>query len=226
MASSGEPVYPRECGGTPNNRGHVVNEAGLSPRVRGNRRKTGRAYEPCRSIPASAGEPDEHSLLGQNQSVYPRECGGTVRRVLSAFFWSGLSPRVRGNPGVAGHHPQACGSIPASAGEPLGSSLCHLERRVYPRECGGTPAPIPVAVKDPGLSPRVRGNHGLSPRVRGNRGSIPASAGEPYEVAGGVRPETVYPRECGGTWDSRCLQPIPEGLSPRVRGNLPSSRSR
>ena len=57
-SSDGSWVYPRACGGTPAN--VIVEEhgAGLSPRVRGNRR-AGHGGEPrCRSIPARAGEPE------------------------------------------------------------------------------------------------------------------------------------------------------------------------
>ena len=67
-ASAGEPtssairigasgVYPRECGGT----GHLFRTGyksmGLSPRVRGNRRRKGAELPVGGSIPASAGEP-------------------------------------------------------------------------------------------------------------------------------------------------------------------------
>ena len=51
--------------------------------------------------------------------------------------------------------------------------------------------------------------------------SIPACAGEPSASRRAWRTATVYPRVCGGT----IYKPDPdkegEGLSPRVRGNLP-----
>ena len=50
---------------------------------------------------------------------------------------------------------------------------------VYPRVCGGNPAP-----------PFVRA---------AAAGSIPACAGEPITVKGGCTIGTVYPRVCGGT---------------------------
>ena len=74
------------------------------------------------------------------------------------------------------------------------------------------------------------GNHGLSPRVRGNqtprypgrlpRRSIPACAGEPGQFHRPSCLSRVYPRVCGGTVLSAACQNGPEGLSPRVRGNL------
>ena len=55
-------------------------------------------------------------------------------------------------------------------------------------------------------------------------GSIPACAGEPGASPGHLERGAVYPRVCGGTnKTNRATIPI-SGLSPRVRGNLPSRR--
>ena len=128
-ASAGEPtlgkrraillrVYPRECGGTGDLALESQELAGLSPRVRGNR--SGRAGEPLRrgSIPASAGEPEQAAHDGHVLGVYPRECGGTVRKAMGPCSCAGLSPRVRGNPDRTPAEEASTGSIPASAGEP------------------------------------------------------------------------------------------------------------
>ena len=72
--------------------------------------------------------------------------------------WSGLSPRVRGNPDGPHIRVEQDGSIPACAGEPAGQANKNSLPRVYPRVCGGT---IAVESDDhlaDGLSPRVRGN--------------------------------------------------------------------
>ncbi len=50
-------VYPRVCGGTTGVSFHRSGYSGLSPRVRGNRRRCGRTKKGLRSIPACAGEP-------------------------------------------------------------------------------------------------------------------------------------------------------------------------
>ena len=169
-ASAGEPilamlsqpyktVYPRECGGT--RLGSLIGSPsyGLSPRVRGNPPPARLGEWLLGSIPASAGEP--HPCLGSPpvNRVYPRECGGTSRRVARCDEYVGLSPRVRGNHTGGRSLGVSTGSIPASAGEPWYSrSMWRIAH---------------------GLSPRVRGN----PRAgRGDRPllrSIPASAGEP-----------------------------------------------
>ena len=119
------------------------------------------------------------------------------------------------------------GSIPACAGEPtirpFGSD--RLDRRVYPRVCGGAPC----ALKSGGANvcrvyPRVCGGAkrcsdacvtfkpGLSPRVRGSL------CGCVMVTVPGWR---VYPRVCGGAprWRDRRRWVVRQGLSPRVRGS-------
>ena len=50
-----------------------------------------------RSIPACAGEPPNAPATIESKGVYPRVCGGTHPICGLLIFWSGLSPRVRGN---------------------------------------------------------------------------------------------------------------------------------
>ena len=172
------------------------------------------------SIPASAGEPRPPRWRRKRERVYPRECGGTA----SLHRWTppgqGLSPRVRGNRAGRRAPSRGRGSIPASAGEPSRCRPRGADRRVYPRECGGTRHRLPRAARRPGLSPRVRGNPPLERPRPSARGSIPASAGEPRPGAGAAARWRVYPRECGGTRICATVHPAREGLSPRVRGNL------
>ena len=131
----------------------------------------------------------------------------------------GLSPRVRGNHGRRRGALRRSGSIPASAGEPPACTTASSERRVYPRECGGTRAAFSVAVAPTGLSPRVRGNRDWQFVLRDSAGSIPASAGEPRAGTATTNRSRVYPRECGGTRRRACRGRLLAGLSPRVRGN-------
>ena len=111
-------VYPRVCGGTESTTMLSVSTAGLSPRVRGNRISIHRVRNTPRSIPACAGEPVDVTDVRIWVSVYPRVCGGTISRRRTGWPTSGLSPRVRGNPGAVGRRLQLVGSIPACAGEP------------------------------------------------------------------------------------------------------------
>ena len=134
----------------------------------------------------------------------------------------GLSPRVRGNHAGAPCNPQHRGSIPACAGEPLRRKPTGTADRVYPRVCGGTTTTAGADGRAAGLSPRVRGNRASGLDGPSRRGSIPACAGEPDRIVRAPVQVGVYPRVCGGTSHLEFPAPLCEGLSPRVRGNLPA----
>ena len=114
---------------------------------------------------------------------------------------------------------QRARSIPACAGPPALYTPASRLSRVYPRVCGATLLAKRRAVKDGGLSPRVRGHledEGRSPRhVR----SIPACAGPPRRDRWKPDQCRVYPRVCGATLQGNPRVPSAEGLSPRVRGH-------
>ena len=111
-------VYPRVCGGTPVAVVEAVGGAGLSPRVRGNRERSGVVAVAAGSIPACAGEPKRRCRRYSVSWVYPRVCGGTVAKENRKTQSKGLSPRVRGNLPCRGRGRIGQGSIPACAGEP------------------------------------------------------------------------------------------------------------
>ena len=70
-----------------------------------------------------------------------------------------------------------------------------------------------------GLSPRGRGNRGQGRELLGVEGSIPAWAGKPCPGVGVSRVSAVYPRVGGETRVVCDRFRLPEGLSPRGRGN-------
>ncbi len=156
-------VYPRACGGTAFAWWHLRCAEGLSPRVRGNRSLPGVADVLGGSIPARAGEPTAVTRTISSSTVYPRACGGTVDRFCDYGADTGLSPRVRGNPGLQAADRNLQGSIPARAGEPITSPSEISSTGVYPRACGGTVAPVKTPKPTMGLSPRVRGNRLAEP---------------------------------------------------------------
>ena len=221
VSPSNPGVYPRVCGGTAGIRILAAGQAGLSPRVRGNRRRGGPKPAGGGSIPACAGEPNGNALTGYAGQVYPRVCGGTAMAPKSCLLPAGLSPRVRGNLRAAVVRVVKRGSIPACAGEPRPDRRRRRPRPpgVYPRVCGGTRLRQPVLPPPWGLSPRVRGN--LNPPGYGNPafGSIPACAGEPNGWRQRSKRNRVYPRVCGGTYMVMASRSRTSGLSPRVRGN-------
>ena len=153
--------------------------AGLSPRVRGNRGPRADAIAHDGTIPACAGEPDTLTILAAATVDYPRVCGGTNDPANRQGSGTGLSPRVRGNPGVDGRGGGEGGTIPACAGEPPSAMRIWWMRRDYPRVCGGTALEGGTTTAAPGLSPRVRGNPPLGGHRRTQCGTIPACAGEP-----------------------------------------------
>ena len=120
-------VYPRVCGGTIVVNAVVVAAHGLSPRVRGNRKRTIVEARRVWSIPACAGEPMALRHEDYLDEVYPRVCGGTDPSPPQVTHSAGLSPRVRGNPAMRWRGPMTQRSIPACAGEPLDSTLMRLQ---------------------------------------------------------------------------------------------------
>ena len=192
---------------------------GLSPRVRGNRRRLPGKAAAAGSIPACAGEPGIAEGIQRGGGVYPRVCGGTARQRIAGRGLRGLSPRVRGNLAMRRQHFLQVGSIPACAGEPWLRGDHGEPREVYPRVCGGTTDTDSASKTQEGLSPRVRGNPSrrLLPGVCGR--SIPACAGEPQHRRRQLASRRVYPRVCGGTLLAGRPPGRWKGLSPRVRGN-------
>ena len=212
-------VYPRVCGGTPEQPAEEPPPGGLSPRVRGNLAVIIRYPPGVRSIPACAGEPPYLPPRRAPVPVYPRVCGGTSAGPPIPCPDEGLSPRVRGN-----HHCwrlpiPLTGSIPACAGEPAPPPASLPRQRVYPRVCGGTLREMDDLAERQGLSPRVRGNPAGAAHQAATPRSIPACAGEPAACTASNSSRMVYPRVCGGT-KFRLRRRLPgRGLSPRVRGN-------
>ena len=111
-------VYPRVCGGTDGILDWLLDNEGLSPRVRGNLTGLPSSMRMPRSIPACAGEPRIAARRRDCREVYPRVCGGTQFFLRVPYREQGLSPRVRGNLEFPTVECVEERSIPACAGEP------------------------------------------------------------------------------------------------------------
>ena len=209
------------CGGSRRLAGGVSALPGLSPRVRGKLSPGHRRGRGWRSIPACAGEANRAIYINFNPMVYPRVCGGSEKGPTTVHPPEGLSPRVRGKLDAAVVVKSPMRSIPACAGEAIRNQYLRPPMPVYPRVCGGSPAPKAGKAPPTGLSPRVRGKHiqyGLSSEWLG---SIPACAGEAHHQRRDRRIPTVYPRVCGGSIAESMGRSMLYGLSPRVRGKRP-----
>ena len=171
--------YPRVCGGTSDMRLQTKASEGLSPRVRGNRRRMWWWRTISGTIPACAGEPEQWEALPPRSRDYPRVCGGTPTWTDRQGSFLGLSPRVRGNLAIFALIAIASGTIPACAGEPWHRDVRGDQPRDYPRVCGGTPHTVINSSEAGGLSPRVRGNQLFDGGALEPSGTIPACAGEP-----------------------------------------------
>ena len=155
--NAGRWVYPRVCGGSRRFPRWRRQSRGLSPRVRGKRRRWRRCWYRPGSIPACAGEAPRRPTGVKAARVYPRVCGGSGGIVCRPVRVEGLSPRVRGkHPGAFSPVSQAR-SIPACAGEAGSAGGAGSWGRVYPRVCGGSSASYQSCAAISGLSPRVRG---------------------------------------------------------------------
>ena len=212
-------VYPRVCGEAACRIRPLRCSAGLSPRVRGSRRR-GPASDPAAgSIPACAGKPASSIRTSCPPRVYPRVCGEAVSFFGSQAPYMGLSPRVRGSLAVRARSALGQGSIPACAGKPDQPSGDRSSGRVYPRVCGEARRDVREVDAVKGLSPRVRGSRPGGWRDQSAAGSIPACAGKPDVVKDQQAAVTVYPRVCGEALVERLGDRLPVGLSPRVRGS-------
>ena len=177
----------------------ILVSRGLSPRMRGNRNLRRFAASISGSIPAHAGQPAIDGRDAIISRVYPRACGATTPVATSKSTTSGLSPRMRGNLIFCPARALRAGSIPAHAGQPHITNHQGQTRRVYPRACGATARPVPIAAPKRGLSPRMRGNRCKAVKAACQWGSIPAHAGQPSLSAELGLFCWVYPRACGAT---------------------------
>ncbi len=151
--------------------------------------------------------------------------GGTRWFSSTVASYRGLSPRVRGNPGLVRHLLRLQRSIPACTGEPSPFSISLRGMGVYPRVYGGTRWSPNKWEGERGLSPRVRGNLNHLRPVDRPRRSIPACTGEPSLPSARIAARKVYPRVYGGTAFHHSRLGGRRGLSPRVRGNHQHPRS-
>ena len=151
-------AYPRVCGATVMACMYCMRPQGLSPRVRGNQKKSRARKRMDGPIPACAGQPVQGAYRSPFGRAYPRVCGATAAGRGLHLVHCGLSPRVRGNHRDLAIVPPGRGPIPACAGQPAHVGSVKQLFGAYPRVCGATPTLLQRGTYGRGLSPRVRGN--------------------------------------------------------------------
>jgi hypothetical protein len=136
----------------------------------------------------------------------------------------GLSPRVQGHLDARLSEPVGHGTIPACAGSPITPNSTSTTMRVYPRVYGATSQKYHRWPFVRGLSPCIRGYQCARLCAPWSRRSIPVHTGLPAPVHTPVPPSGVYPRVYGATLRWGFMGKMMKGLSPYVRGYLPSGR--
>ena len=148
MSSVTARVYPRACGEARSLMALLCCTTGVSPRVRGSRRKAKHALARGGCIPARAGKPVLSNSEITVLRVYPRACGEAEHLRRAILTETGVSPRVRGSHDLVDRAIDDHGCIPARAGKP-GCGVFRLpETRVYPRACGeACIKQVPVSIR-------------------------------------------------------------------------------
>ena len=172
---------------------------GLSPRVWGNRTLSENTWIFVWSIPTCVGQPLLSCFCLYLSKVYPHVCGATIKNAYRVGISGGLSPRVWGNPSMAGKGPMENRSIPTCVGQPDTWIAPVATTEVYPHVCGATLRELPVIELLDGLSPRVWGNRTDLTRKRITARSIPTCVGQPVDISSTVVLPKVYPHVCGAT---------------------------
>ena len=171
------PVHPRVCGEHTSRADTEALKAGSSPRVRGTRLSSLRAWAAGRFIPACAGNTLTPNILLPLSSVHPRVCGEHAGRAGCSIRTVGSSPRVRGTPVYRCGYAEIRRFIPACAGNTPAASPASNALPVHPRVCGEHAGCSVRTVIRAGSSPRVRGTLCRSHGCASGRRFIPACAG-------------------------------------------------
>ena len=188
--------------------------------MRGTLSLLSQSIDPCRFIPAHAGNTVERGQSSLNRSVHPCACGEHSTSSSVHGRQPGSSPRMRGTRlalrGVA------CRPwfIPAHAGNTPGRIVSIVRKTVHPRACGEHTPPCFWRLSFAGSSPRMRGTQMLH-QLRPERGRfIPAHAGNTSCPSNPLRPGAVHPRACGEHFAQQRQVAFYVGSSPRMRGTL------
>ena len=157
-------------------------------------------------------------LVYSTMRDHPRVCGEHLPERYPWMLCRGSSPRMRGTHSrrLQRRHPQ--GIIPAHAGNTPHTTCSWSRNWDHPRVCGEHTCNAPMMHNAMGSSPRMRGTrHGRGVDAA-LPGIIPAYAGNTEWNRSAQWSNWDHPRVCGEHSCMHCMQSIPEGSSPRMRG--------
>ena len=150
-------AYPRRCGENVGGHATAIDQAGLPPQVRGERRVLSTVLDLTGLTPAGAGRTGWWPLRLLGRWAYPRRCGENCKTISPLSPTAGLPPQVRGEQRHVKDVRYVEGLTPAGAGRtgscPSGSWRCGA----YPRRCGENWRSSLTGGSGQGLPPQVRG---------------------------------------------------------------------
>ena len=126
---------------------------------------------------------------------------------------------MRGSLGLNGATNNALGIIPAYAGLTRPLVGAPNGRRDHPRACGAHFFSVPLLMRKPGSSPRMRGSLTAAIAAICAAGIIPAHAGLTECILSQVGGLRDHPRACGAHSASPIFVRALMGSSPRMRGS-------
>ena len=118
----------------------------------------------------------------------------------------------------------AVGIIPAGAGRRQSGRGGHCGPQDHPRGCGEKPAIGVRARTARGSSPRVRGEEDYASDAAKASRIIPAGAGRSFHIGFDGADYRDHPRGCGEKHSLLVGRRLPQGSSPRVRGEVVCTR--
>ena len=214
--------HPRSCGANAVLASTLTGRYGSSPLVRGQRDGRANRAGLLRIIPARAGPTYFINHVDYINADHPRSCGANMQARHFGAGLSGSSPLVRGQRSSlrpAWPRPRI---IPARAGPTWWPPSAIRRTPDHPRSCGANGSRAPPVMHKHGSSPLVRGQQHDVHQQPTCRRIIPARAGPTQNHGKNYYPKTDHPRSCGANHKFFDIEPVLDGSSPLVRGQLVS----
>ena len=174
-----------------------MEDAGSSPRIRGEYRTKWLPLCSTGIIPANTGRIQPRSVGYRRSTDHPREYGENPAPSTTQLISRGSSPRIRGELSAQRTAHTWIGIIPANTGRILQVEAFREGFGDHPREYGENPHNSTASFQPLGSSPRIRGECPMFVAAYDGEGIIPANTGR---IPRQVRKRVLcgdHPREYG-----------------------------